>query len=75
VAVCLICGDTVSVFKVSDLKHHFTSKHARYFANLSLDATARKAKELALNVKTQQEFLHTRAKCRKQQLNQDFSGI
>lgn len=48
-AVCLICGNTASVFKVSNLKHHFTSRNVGYCANFSLDKKERTVKELALN--------------------------
>jgi len=41
---------TVSIFKVLNLKCYLTSKHDKFYANLSLDARRMKAKEMELNL-------------------------
>jgi hypothetical protein len=53
IAVCLICGDTDSVFMVFSLNCLLTSKHEGYCASLSSDARTRVIKQVMMNFKKQ----------------------
>ena len=57
-AVCLICRETVSVFKEYNISRHFTTKHANYASNLSTQERVATAQRLAANLKTQQNIFH-----------------
>ena len=45
-AVCLICHETVAVFKEYNLKWHFQTKHANFRHNLSKQKLQNKAIDL-----------------------------
>ena len=45
-AVCLICKDTVSVFKEYNLKRHFNTKHAGYSVGLSAEQKLQKSSDM-----------------------------
>jgi hypothetical protein len=66
--VCLMYGDTVSIFKVFNAKSHFTSKHEGQCTSLHSDATTRKAKELVLNLKTAAKYFTSKTSEKKQVL-------
>ncbi|KAI7790853.1 putative general transcription factor II-I repeat domain-containing protein 2-like [Triplophysa rosa] len=53
-AVCLICHESIAVFKDYNLSRHFSSKHSNYAVNLSSAEKANKALKLATNLKAQQ---------------------
>jgi len=53
-AVCLICSETVSVFKEYNVKRHFETKHNAFGNNLSNEERQKKATTLAKRVKQQQ---------------------
>ncbi|KAI7789436.1 putative general transcription factor II-I repeat domain-containing protein 2-like [Triplophysa rosa] len=53
-AVCLICHESIAVFKDYNLSRHFSSKHSNYAVNLSSAEKANKALRLATNLKAQQ---------------------
>ncbi len=53
-AVCLICQESIAVFKDYNLSRHFSSKHSNYGVNLSPAEKANKALKLATNLKAQQ---------------------
>ena len=53
-AVCLICHETVAVFKEYNLKRHFQTKHANFGHNLSKQELQKKATNLVKSLKQQQ---------------------
>ena len=53
-AVCLICHETVAVFKEYYLKWHFQTKHANFGHNLSKQELPKKATDLVKCLKEQQ---------------------
>ncbi|KAI7790545.1 putative general transcription factor II-I repeat domain-containing protein 2-like [Triplophysa rosa] len=53
-AVCLICHESIAVFKDYNLSRHFSSKHSNYAVTLSSAEKANKALKLATNLKAQQ---------------------
>ena len=53
-AVCLICHETVAVFKEYNLKRHFQTKHANFGNNLSKQELQKKATDLVKSLKQQQ---------------------
>lgn len=53
-AVCLICHETVAVFKEYNLKRHFQTKHASFGQNLSKQELQKKATDLEKSLKQQQ---------------------
>lgn len=53
-AVCLICHETVGVFKEYNLKRHFQTKHANFGHNLSKQELQKKATDLVKSLKQQQ---------------------
>ncbi len=52
-AVCLICQESIAVFKDYNLSCNFSSKHSNYGVNLSPAEKANKALKLATNLKAQ----------------------
>ncbi|XP_068209241.1 general transcription factor II-I repeat domain-containing protein 2-like [Palaemon carinicauda] len=54
-AVCLICHDTVAVFKEYNLKRHFQTKHTNFGSNLSKQELQKKATDLMKSLKKQQK--------------------
>lgn len=52
--VCLICRETMSVFKEHNLKRHHATKHASFACNLSSLELKKKASDLLQNLKRQQ---------------------
>lgn len=57
-AVCLICQETVAVFKEYNISRHFATKHANYASKLSTKEREADAQKLAANLKAQQSFFH-----------------
>ena len=57
-AVCLICRETVAVFKEYNISRHFATKHANYASKQSTQERAATAQRLADNLQTQQHFFH-----------------
>lgn len=57
-AVCLICQETVAVFKDYNISRHFATKHANYASKLSTKEREAAAEKLAANLKAQQSFFH-----------------
>lgn len=55
-AVCLICQESIAVFKDYNLSRHFSSKYSNYAVNLSPAEKANKALKLATNLKAQQNI-------------------
>ena len=53
-AVCLLCQDSVAVFKEYDLKRHHQTKHMGFGVNLSQEKRKRKSIELIQKLKKQQ---------------------
>ena len=53
-AVCLICKDTVSVFKEYNLKRHFNTKHAGYSVGLSAEQKLQKSSDMIKQLTKQQ---------------------
>ena len=53
-AVCLICKDTVSVFKEYNLKRHFNTKHAGYSVGLSVEQKLQKSSDMIKQLTKQQ---------------------
>ncbi|CAI9725739.1 transcription factor II-I repeat domain-containing 2-like [Octopus vulgaris] len=53
-AACLICSETVAVFKEYNLKRHFQTKHANFGHNLSKQELQKKANDLTKRLKQQQ---------------------
>jgi hypothetical protein len=68
-------GDTVTIFKVSNAKRHFTSKHEGHCMSLHSDATTRKAKELVFNLKTAAKYFISKTSGKSKYFNKFFSGI
>ncbi|XP_026469377.1 general transcription factor II-I repeat domain-containing protein 2B-like [Ctenocephalides felis] len=54
-AVCLVCKETIAVFKEYNLNRHFTTKHPKY-ASLSLKELQTVAENLAKNLNKQQNI-------------------
>lgn len=59
-AVCLICQESVAVFKEYNLNQNFSSKHANYASNLSSQEKSRNASKLATNLKAQENMFTKR---------------
>jgi hypothetical protein len=57
-AVCLICQETIAVFKEYNISRHFTTKHANYASKQSPQELAATAQRLTANLQTQQNFFH-----------------
>lgn len=55
-AVCLICQETVAVFKEYNISRHFATKHANCASKLSTKEREAAAEKLAANLKAQQRF-------------------
>ena len=53
-AVCLICHETLAVFKEYNLKRHFQTKHANFGHNLSKQELQKKTTDLVKSLKQQQ---------------------
>lgn len=53
-AVCLICRESVAVFKEYNLKRHFQTKHGNFGKNLSETELRRKADDMVRNLKQEQ---------------------
>ena len=53
-AVCLICRETVAVFKEYSICRHFGTKHANYASKQSTQERAATVQRLAANLQTQQ---------------------
>ncbi|CAI9717817.1 Hypothetical predicted protein [Octopus vulgaris] len=53
-AACLICSETVAVFKEYNLKRHFQTKHANFGHNLSKQELQKRANGLTKRLKQQQ---------------------
>ncbi|MBN3323677.1 GT2D2 protein, partial [Atractosteus spatula] len=58
-ATCLICKESVTVFKEYNLSWHFSTKHANYASNMSREEWANRASKLAASLQAQQDvFFH-----------------
>jgi hypothetical protein len=57
-AVCLICQETVAVFKEYNISRHFSTKHANYASKQSPQEWAATAQRLTANLQTQQNLFH-----------------
>ncbi|KAK2864294.1 hypothetical protein Q7C36_003448 [Tachysurus vachellii] len=57
-AVCLICQETVEVFKEYNISRHFATKHANYASKQSPQERAATAQRLTANLQTQQNLFH-----------------
>ncbi|CAM5075334.1 unnamed protein product [Eretmochelys imbricata] len=55
-ALCLICQESIAVFKEYNLNSHFSMKHPNYGSNLTTEERARKAEKITMNLKTQQNI-------------------
>lgn len=55
-SVCLICQETVGVFKDYNISHHFSTKHDNYASKQSTQERAATAQRLAANLQTQQNI-------------------
>ena len=53
-AVCLICQESVAVFKEYNLKRHFQTKHGHFGSNLSVSKQQQKANDMVKSLKQQQ---------------------
>ena len=58
-AVCLICQETVAVFKEYNISRHFTTKHANYASKQSPQELAATAQRLTANLQSPQELAAT----------------
>jgi len=56
--VCLICQETVAVFKEYNISRHFAAKHANYARQKSPQERAATAQRLTANLQTQQNRFH-----------------
>ena len=54
--VCLVCHETVSVYKEYNVKRHYETKHASTFNKLSEADSPEKAKQLENSLATQQLY-------------------
>ena len=52
--MCLICHDSVAVFKKHHLKRHFQTKHSKFGSNFSESELQQKANNLLRSLKRQQ---------------------
>ena len=52
-AVCLICQETPAVFKEYNISHYFSTKHANYASNQSMQEREATAQRLAANLQAQ----------------------
>ena len=59
--VCLICGSSVSVIKIFNLRRHYETKHQELQNNLNIEQKLQKAEEFNENLISQQTFF-TKAK-------------
>ncbi|XP_077573515.1 general transcription factor II-I repeat domain-containing protein 2-like [Stigmatopora nigra] len=57
-AVCLICQETIAVFKEYNISCHFATKHANYASKQSTQQQAATAQRLVANLQSQQNFFH-----------------
>ncbi|XP_077386299.1 general transcription factor II-I repeat domain-containing protein 2-like isoform X1 [Festucalex cinctus] len=57
-AVCLICQESVAVFKEYNISRHFATKHSNYASKLSAQERAATAERMAANLLSQQKFFH-----------------
>ena len=55
-AVCLICQESVAVFKEYNLKRHFQTEHGNFGSNLSESKLQQKANDMRKSLKQQQTF-------------------
>ena len=55
-AVCLICQETVVVFKEYNISRHFATKHANYASKQSTKEREATAQRLMAYLQTQQNF-------------------
>ena len=53
-AVCLICQESVAIFKEFNLKQHFQTKHENFGINLNETELWRKANDLVRSLKLEQ---------------------
>ena len=53
-AICLLCGESVAVFKEYNLKRHNQTKHANFGQNFTGEERKRKCQELENKLKKQQ---------------------
>ncbi|KAK7881164.1 hypothetical protein WMY93_029573 [Mugilogobius chulae] len=56
-AVCLICHETIAVFKEYNISRHFTTKHRNYASHQSVQERAATAERLTNNLQSQQNIL------------------
>jgi len=57
-AVCLICKETLAVFKEYNISRHFTTKHANYAGKQSEKEREATAQKLVANLQAQQKKCH-----------------
>ena len=53
-AVCLLCHESVAVYKVYNLKRHNQTKHANFGQNFTSEERKRKSQELVNKLKKEQ---------------------
>ena len=53
-AVCLLCRESVAVFKEYNLKRHHQTKHSDFGCNFTSEERKRKSQELLNNLEKQQ---------------------
>lgn len=55
-AICLICKESIVIFKEYNINRHFSTRHANYTSNLSSDERASTATKLAASLQAQQNI-------------------
>ena len=71
-AVCLICQETVAVFKEYNISRHFATKHANYASKQSTQERAATAERLTANLQTQQSFFQRQTAIQKSSTEASF---
>lgn len=54
--VCLICKETVAVFKEFNVKRHYQTKHANVYGKITGNDRSKKLKQLEDSLITQQQY-------------------
>ena len=71
-AVCLICQETLAVFKEYNINRHFATKHSNYASKQFPQERAATAQILTANLQTQQIFFTEKQRFKSQVLRQVF---
>lgn len=54
--VCLVCQESLAVFKEYNIRRHFETKHGEQYANMDMEQRLQKAKDLKRNLQHQQSM-------------------